>query len=389
MKKIIFKMILLSLISVLFSSQTLNVINSEIEDNCWVNMNPENHPPAERYKLIYDSESDVVICNYNNNGEKMVYYYIFDNNTCNSRHSPNMPSHIDSMDSRVYDPKNDVIIFFGSMLYDQNWDGFHETWSYDFNTDTWTNLTTASHPPKRFITNIVYDSQSEKIVIFGGVSNYFEPNIYYQDVWTYDYALNTWTNVTPAFNPESYYVSSAVYDSKAGRILLFGGQSKDVTYDNKTWAFDLETTTWENREAANPPPYRSHSAMVYDSFNDKTILFGGIYLPYGDIPGYQSRSDTWCYDYTENKWTELNCTIHPYPRWTVDFAYNSKEHKAMIFGGTYIFPNYYKSDTWVFACNESCGCLTTTELANIDLITVSMILFLATNIIIIRRKKKH
>jgi hypothetical protein len=44
-----------------------------------------------------------------------------------------------------------------------------ETRPYDYNSNTWENLTTATYPSERFEANIVYDSQSEKTILYGGV----------------------------------------------------------------------------------------------------------------------------------------------------------------------------------------------------------------------------
>lgn len=45
----------------------------------------------------------------------------------------------------------------------------------------------------------VYDSESDRAIIFGGSIKNLE--VGYNDTWSYDYNTNTWTNMSPATNP--------------------------------------------------------------------------------------------------------------------------------------------------------------------------------------------
>ncbi len=56
-------------------------------------------------------------------------------------------------------------------------------------------------------------------------------------------------------------------------------------------------------------------------------------------------SDTWAYDSSKNRWTELNSETHPVPRFNLCMAYDPSTERVIMFGGT--SPGGARSDTWV------------------------------------------
>ena len=98
-----------------------------------------------------------------------------------------------------------------------------ETWAYDYNSNTWENLNPPISPPARIGHEMVYDVQSEKLILVGGRQDLLQGSLFYNDVWSYHYETNTWTNVTPAINPQARWYFSMVYDVNADRTILLGG----------------------------------------------------------------------------------------------------------------------------------------------------------------------
>jgi hypothetical protein len=70
----------------------------------------------------------------------------------------------------TYDIESDRIILYGGWTAPAPWEEA-DTWAYDYNTDTFTDMTTASGPPKRSVSQLAYDSQSDRIVMFGGLQD--------------------------------------------------------------------------------------------------------------------------------------------------------------------------------------------------------------------------
>ena len=181
-----------------------------------------------------------------------------------------------------------VILFGGSDRTESVY--FNDTWAYDPGANTWTDLSPAGDvPPARSGQAMVYDSATEQVILFGGHSA--EP---FNDTWAYDAMANTWTNLQPERNAEPPGIRmqhSMVYDSAAGRVILFGGLDPGVpTVLNDTWIYDPGTNIWTRLElTGNLPARREFHSSVYDPATGRVILFGG--MDYGQ----RKFSDTWVY----------------------------------------------------------------------------------------------
>jgi hypothetical protein len=88
---------------------------------------------------------------------------------------------------------------------------------------------------------MVYDAESDRSIMFGGSPGGSE-------TWAYDYNTDTWTNMEPSIGPGDRSRHAMVYISAADRVILFGGQvgSTEYIYINETWTYDLNTNTWTN-----------------------------------------------------------------------------------------------------------------------------------------------
>jgi N-acetylneuraminic acid mutarotase len=96
----------------------------------------------------------------------------------------------------VYDAESDRVILFGGLdAADQPLD---DVWAYDYNTDSWEQV--ASGPGGRWLQSMVYDSESDRVVVYGGIKERGcfdgaqKPKLFH-DTWTYDFNGNTWMEV--------------------------------------------------------------------------------------------------------------------------------------------------------------------------------------------------
>ncbi|HYM39525.1 MAG TPA: kelch repeat-containing protein [Thermoplasmata archaeon] len=236
----------------------------------------------------------------------------------------------------AYESKADRMVMFGGLTMAAN---AADTWSYDLETNTWSNLTSASGPSYRLGHAVAYDSESDRIVMFAGMTSIGRTN----ETWSYNLEANTWTKLDPATKPHARDYAAMAYDSASDRVILFGGYSADG-YLADTWSYDLNTDTWTNLTPAIGPPARDYSAMAYDVRSDRLILFGG-----DTETGY--AADTWSYDFNTNTWTNRIPATGPCARHGHAMAYDAKSDQIVLFGGhrlTGYNPAGYLADTWSY-----------------------------------------
>ena len=233
----------------------------------------------------------------------------------------------------VYDSADEVIILFGGHNGTE-WDS--DTWVFDCNTETWTEVTPAHSPYGRGSHAMVYDSVNDRVLLFSGYGS-IGPEI--ADTWAYDYNTNTWTEMNPTASPGQRYGAGYVFDESNETMIIFGGNSHGHYSD--TWSYNYATDTWTEFSPTENPGALKWSAMTYDSVNEKSILFGG------DIAYPAVSNDTWILDTANGQWEEREPAIAPIHREAFGFAFDPINEKAILFGGTKGAHVFY-NDTWVY-----------------------------------------
>ncbi len=261
----------------------------DFDGNRWTNLTPSNPPSLEEggLAMAYDSESHrAILLGYARGVDAQgmarfypeTWAYDFETNTWINMRPAAGPLETGRL---AYDSQSDRVILFGGR--DPLGAG-NETWAYDFDTNTWTNMFPTARPTFSSYAHLAYDVNSDRTVLFGGDS--FEA----QETWAYDSRNNTWSNMRPSTWP-SGVDSPLVYDSESDRLIRFGGSVKRgelIKASDETWAYNLESNTWTKMNPASKPP-RSHGshAMAYDSQSDRVIW----YSLFSDGP------QTWAFDY--------------------------------------------------------------------------------------------
>jgi N-acetylneuraminic acid mutarotase len=238
----------------------------------------------------------------------------------------------------AYDPEIDrIVLYIGSTMSSEGEIlPAGETWAYDFNSDTWTNLEGKEVPVGLLGAEMVYDAESDRMVMFGGLDT--ESFLTRNDTWTYDFESNTWTKMEPTVSPLGRNFPAMAYHERSDRVILFGGYP--VRKD--TWAYDLNTNTWEEMEPAEMPSSRLYCDMVYYPVSGGIVLFGGA------RSGSESPlDDTWVYLYETGTWSELAPGTYPSERGWYAAAYSTRAERVILFGGG---PSReeYADETWVF-----------------------------------------
>lgn len=233
----------------------------------------------------------------------------------------------------VYYESVDKMIAFGGDTDSQLYDG--KTWEYDPGLNKWTDRSPIVSPTGRSGHDMVYDSQNNIILLFGGSSG-----VDLSDTLYYNYTVNTWVALSPTTSPGERSHHVMAYDSFNHKVIMFGGaNSTDFLQD--TWAYDFATNTWTEMHPATSPNPRTSSSLTYHPGMKKMVLYGGYdnNFPYGD---------TWTYDYATDTWERLNPSVSPYERWDHATVYDSKNQQILLFGGHIQPINSNAADVWAF-----------------------------------------
>jgi hypothetical protein len=159
----------------------------------------------------------------------------------------------------------------------------------------WRKVAPISYPAGRNGHALCYDPVRGRVVLFGGDTGGAT-----SDTWEWDgVAWKSISTLDPQLDgdPPARAQARCAYDTRRGRILLFGGALGNEEYYDDFWSYD--GTSWARISSANPgedgePPARSQYGMVYDTARERLILFGGR-------NGNGRLSDLWEWDGTN--WT--------------------------------------------------------------------------------------
>ena len=329
----------------------------------WVEMSPTASPPARYHhgmQAAYDSQSDRVILFSGDIGDKSVIFndtwaYDYNTDTWENRTTPEMKDVAKLAGAMAYDEESDRIILVGGWKWAngssvEQSTGLVETWSYDYESNIWVNLTTENSPSFRGSVSLNYDEANDKMIMFGGFNSemYETPETtipFYHDTWAYDYNTNTWTNMSPTVSPPPLGNHESAYDSESNKTIIFGGRRcRNCYYLAETWAYDYSENTWTKMNSTRAPPVRAVGMMTYIPKIDKIVMFGGL-----GVGKYYS--DTWTYDYNTDTWTDMNSPSPPSARFAHNFDYDSESDVVILFGGRTHDSNglmIHSNDTWVY-----------------------------------------
>lgn len=297
-----------------FNSWEFKTWSYDYNENLWTKLATEGNPySCVANSLAYDSENDVIITyggiRKDHVGSNQTWVFNYSENKWTNPNPSTCPDYRHAH-QLAYDSESDAVILYGGRSHqDHNPYGiemkYNDTWAYNFNSNTWINMTTSSTPDGRYLHAMTYDSESDKVIIFGGVDHSgelftTEDRPYLVETWAYDYNSNTWENLTTSEGPEARIESRMVYDSESDRCILFGGwhHMYENKYGDETWAYDYNSNTWEQMDFLREAPFRYDPKLAYDSESDKIIMFGGT--PETSI--FDVSDETWVYDYNTDTW---------------------------------------------------------------------------------------
>ena len=182
---------------ILFGGETIQALYDDtwaydFNTNAWTIMNPATRPAVQDYSgMAYDAGSDRVIL-FGGAGGSETWAYDFNTNVWTNMNPVEHPSGR-WLHRMAYDEGSDRVVLFGGENETGPLGG--ERWAYDFNTNSWTNMEPPTQPLKLAAHNLAYDAESDRIVLFGGDDS--DSFIHSDETWAYDLNANTWTDLIP------------------------------------------------------------------------------------------------------------------------------------------------------------------------------------------------
>lgn len=228
----------------------------------------------------------------------------------------------------VYDPVGQQMVVWAG----QGAGFFNDTWTLNLRTLEWRNVTPAARPKARYGSASIFDPQTRSLVQFAGFT---EEARRFQDTQVFSLNANNWTDVTPAGDkPQVRCLLTGAYDAVGKRMIIYGGQRNGPLDD--LWAFDFASKTWTELTPVIRPTGRFFATSFVDRGN-RFVVFGGN-------TSSGNSNETWAFDFVSRQWNQLNAANPPAPRNGMMGAYLEDEERFLIFGGV---GNDLLNDVWM------------------------------------------
>jgi hypothetical protein len=203
-----------------------------------------------------------------------------------------------------------------------------ELWKYDPSANTWTLMTPPSSPGARAFPGVAYNPVRDRVLFFGGRS--FPSDTLMDDTWEWDPNTETWSQLSPATTPPGREGGRMLFRPATGTVYMFGLWDSDPgpdLYLSDLWEFD--GTDWTLIEADGTPGQPSSRATwgVMDPIRDRIIIFAGS-------PAF--GQDTWERIMSTGEWVQTTRDGQPgipARRRGNDMAYRPKNNSMMLYGG--------------------------------------------------------
>ena len=152
---------------------------------------------------------------------------------------------------------------------------FDDTFALDLNSLAWSQMAAVDGVPlKRCLHESVYDARTDRMVLFGGCSSGYGP-CPQGDLWSLNVSGGDWNEISPQGVKPSPRSNPALVGDDAGRLILFGGQTRDGP-SSDVWALDIASGEWTDlTPSAGGPAARSSHDAAWDPAARRVAVFGG------------------------------------------------------------------------------------------------------------------
>ncbi len=255
---------------------------------------------------------------------------------------PGRSSHV-----MVYDSNREQTIIFGGAAGN---DVLNDTWAYrgDWFNRNWVQIETPDAPGGRQHAGAAFDPIRDRMILFGGQkpSEDKKSIVDLYDMWEFD--GTTWTRILE--NGPQMRSPLLAYDTARNELILLGHDEKVAT---KMFVYDAAARTWNEKTPEKLPPCINQSSIAYDSDKQLVYVIGGVCVP-PDNPQNSSPTTDKAWAWDGAKWTEVDDERILFRTTNAAFAYNATWKELVLFGGNLAYTAFpqaetqmYREDNWI------------------------------------------
>ncbi len=239
------------------------------------------------------------------------------------------PARVDA--GLIYDTNRQRAVLFGGgseYLGDAwyNWEPLGDTWEWD--GKEWQQLAPQTSPPPRFSPSMAYDPQRKVTVLFGGMT----PQGALNDTWEWD--GQQWQQLSSATSPAPICCAAMFYDPQQAKMILHGGFGEGDYFPTDSWAWD--GNEWQVIQNSDAPSGINFPFAYEDSRNQAVALF-----------------PVWgTYTWRNQTWQQVVADSDSPQRVDAAMAYDPNQELTILFGGTKGNTRGYDNSTWSFDGTE-------------------------------------
>lgn len=241
----------------------------------------------------------------------------------------------------VYDSVRDRMLMFGG---DSSGTLMNDTWELTLGaTPTWSKLVTTGAPAARRAHFPAYESEGDRLVVFGGETASGRTN----ETWVLDLTTSSWSMLTPVTLPAARSNPAGAYDTLHDRLLIYDGRTDSGRLQD-LWSLDLgPTPAWTQHALTSPPLASSYNSAVHDALTDRLIVVAANTVDVNDA--FEPGSGTWVVDVDAgNSVRVAPAGTSPSARETGVGVYDPVGRQFLVFGGRFL-SYYWPTDVWAMS----------------------------------------
>ncbi len=275
-------------------------------------------------KLTHKIEVEPVGTSFDNVANRTARQILYDPSSPKTRRSHSL----------VYDSVNKRYLLFGG------WNGttrYNDVWElsaddrFGSSPPQWRKLNPTGTPPSARTTHLAFfDATGNRMVIHGGYDGSDKNDTYALDVTTrYSEA---WSTLSPTGTaPVARSQASGAFKASTRKAYVQGGLVGAGDYRNDLFELDLSTTngSWTQlkaEDASGNPPSRADHSMVFDTANNRLLIFGGY-------DGTNRLNDLWRWDIAGASFAEVSDGTPPGVRHMHVAVYDENNSRMIVWGG--------------------------------------------------------